>query len=216
VSDVSPDELLDAYAYGIFPMSEDRHDPRLFWVDPDRRGILPLHGLHIPKRLARTLKQNPFEVRINSAFGAVMEACATAAPDRPRTWINDPIIESYGVLHQRGHAHSVECWQDDVLVGGLYGVSLGAAFFGESMFSRVTGASKIALIHLVARLIHGGFELLDTQFITEHLARFGAIEISRGEYRKRLRAATARSADFLTMPQGLDGAAVLQAVTQTS
>lgn len=189
-------ELLDCYRRGVFPMGDARDDPSTFLVDPERRGVIPLSGLHISRRLARTVRADSFEVRIDSAFPEVVRLCAEAAPDRPQTWINHPIEWLYGELFAIGHAHSVECWQADELVGGLYGVSLGGAFFGESMFSRRRDASKVALVHLVARLIAGGYRLLDTQFLTPHLATLGAEEISRAEYRRRLRRALAVEADF--------------------
>ncbi|HEX3864698.1 MAG TPA: leucyl/phenylalanyl-tRNA--protein transferase [Stellaceae bacterium] len=183
---LTPDILLQAYASGIFPMSEAADDPELFWVDPRRRGILPLDGLHVPRRLKRVLRQGRFEVRCDTAFDAVIRGCAEASDTRPSTWINEEIVQLYTALFRRGAAHSVECWHQGELVGGLYGVSLGAAFFGESMFSRVTDASKIALVHLVARLRLGGYRLLDMQFLTEHLAQFGGIEISRARYHRLL------------------------------
>lgn len=212
---LTPELLLEAYAAGIFPMAEGADDPELFWVDPVRRGVLPLDGFHVPRRLARTLRGGRFEIRCDSAFEAVMRSCAAASDDRPQTWINDEIVTLYTELFRRGAAHSVESWLDGELVGGLYGVHLGAVFFGESMFSRVTDASKIALVHLVARLRQGGFTLLDTQFVTEHLQRFGAIEIPRREYHSRLQAALARRAYF---PAELAGDAVssLQSSTPTS
>src|SRR5438552_2770422 len=170
-------------------MAETADDPELFWVDPKRRGIIPLDSFHVPRRLRRIVRQNPFTIRCDTAFEGVMRGCAESSDKRPNTWINDEILELYAGLFERGAAHSVECWHEGELVGGLYGVSLGAAFFGESMFSRVTDASKVALVHLVARLRLGGYRLLDTQFVTAHLARFGATEIPREDYRKRLRAA---------------------------
>jgi leucyl/phenylalanyl-tRNA---protein transferase len=181
-----PDELLACYARGVFPMADGRDDPRLFLVDPDERGVLPLEGFHVPSRLARTMRRAPYEVRVDTAFDAVVAACAAPAPDRPETWINDTILGLYGALHRRGAAHSVECWHDGNLVGGLYGVRLGAAFFGESMFSTADDASKIALVHLVALLIAGGFTLLDTQFTTAHLAQFGVRSLARATYRQSL------------------------------
>ena len=186
---LTPDLLLRAYAVGIFPMAESADDPEIFWVDPDFRGILPLDGFHLPRRLRRTLRTAGFEVRCDSAFIEVVEGCAEPTAERPKTWINDEIVRLYSSLFKRGAAHSVETWRDGRLVGGLYGVSIGAAFFGESMFSRITDASKVALCHLVARLKAGGYTLLDTQFVTEHLQRFGAVEIPRAEYRRRLAAA---------------------------
>lgn len=193
---LTADLLLNAYAVGIFPMAESRTDPDVYWVDPRRRGILPLDGFHIPRRLRRTLHGSPFEIRSDSAFAAVVDGCAEPAEDRPESWINDEIKELYGELFRRGAAHSVECWRDGELAGGLYGVALGGAFFGESMFSRATDASKIALVHLVARLKAGGFTLLDTQFVTKHLSQFGAVEIDRADYRKRLQAAIRIAASF--------------------
>ena len=183
---LTPDILLEAYAAGIFPMAEAADDPELFWVDPNRRGILPLDGFHVPRRLKRVLRRGDFAVRVDTAFAAVMRGCAEASETRPTTWINDEIIRLYGALAARGAAHSVECWHGDELAGGLYGVSFGAAFFGESMFSRVTDASKVALVHLVARLRLGGYRLLDTQFLTPHLAQFGGVEISRARYHRLL------------------------------
>jgi leucyl/phenylalanyl-tRNA--protein transferase len=191
--DLTPQLLLQAYAEGLFPMAESAESDELYWFDPDRRGILPLDGFHVPRRLRRTLRQGIFEVRTDSAFDRVISACATV---RPNTWINQDIVRSYCDLHTYGYAHSVEAWLGHRLVGGLYGVALGGAFFGESMFSRVTDASKVALVHLVARLVRAGFTLLDTQFVTEHLSQFGAVEIPRAEYRKRLTAALAVVADF--------------------
>jgi leucyl/phenylalanyl-tRNA--protein transferase len=167
-------------------MADSADDPELFWVEPRRRGIIPLDGLHVPRRLARVLRQGRFEIRCDTAFLDTMKGCAEASEKRPNTWINDEILRLYTALFRRGQAHSVECWREDALVGGLYGVSLGGAFFGESMFSRVTDASKVALVNLVAILLAGGYRLLDVQFLTPHLARFGAIEISRSEYRRRL------------------------------
>jgi leucyl/phenylalanyl-tRNA--protein transferase len=193
---LTPDILLAAYAAGIFPMAESADDPELFWVDPKRRGILPLDAFHVPHRLRRVLRQGRFEIRADTAFAAVMRGCAEASETRPNTWINEEIVQLYSALFARGAAHSVEAWQGDDLVGGLYGVSLGAAFFGESMFSRATDASKIALVHLVARLRLGGYRLLDTQFLTPHLARFGGIEITRGQYHRRLAEALSYRAVF--------------------
>jgi leucyl/phenylalanyl-tRNA--protein transferase len=199
---LTPDILLQAYAAGIFPMAESADDPELFWVDPTRRGIIPLDGFHIPRRLRRVLRRGGFEVRVDTAFEAVIRSCAEASEMRPTTWINDEIVRLYSALAARGRAHCVECWlpgnDGGELVGGLYGVSLGAAFFGESMFSRVTDASKVALVHLVARLKKGGYRLLDTQFLTPHLARFGGVEISRSRYRRLLAEALAGSAVFPT------------------
>jgi leucyl/phenylalanyl-tRNA--protein transferase len=200
MSRLTADLLLNAYAVGIFPMAEHRNDPELFWVDPDQRGVLPLDGFHVPRSLRRVVRRGVFDVRIDHDFGAVVRACAEPTPTRPESWINTEIERLYGELHQRGHGHSVECWRGDRLVGGLYGVCLGGAFFGESMFSREENASKVALVHLVARLIHGGFSLLDTQFVTDHLQRFGATEIPRQEYRRLLGVALKLPAAFPTGP----------------
>ena len=183
---LTPDILLRAYAAGIFPMAESAEDPELFWVDPKRRGIIPLDAFHVPRRLGRVVRQNVFTIRCDTAFEDVMRGCAESSDKRPNTWINDEILELYGGLFARGAAHSVECWHEGELVGGLYGVSLGSAFFGESMFSRVTDASKVALVHLVARLRYGRYRLLDTQFLTPHLAQFGGIEITRARYHRLL------------------------------
>ena len=192
-----PLQLLDCYRSGVFPMARDRDDPRLFMVDPDERAIIPLDGFHLPRRLARTVRNTPWIVECNRDFRSVVEACAAPAPGREDTWINAGIVELYSQLSEMNHAHSVEVRdQAGALVGGVYGVSIGAAFFGESMFSRARDASKIALVHLVARLRAGGYRLLDAQFITEHLRQFGTVEIPRAEYLSRLAAALAASADF--------------------
>ena len=204
---LTPDILLRAYASGIFPMAESADDPELFWVDPKRRGIIPLDAFHVPRRLRRVIRQKPFTIRCDTAFEDVMRGCAEASDKRPNTWINDEILELYTGLFERGAAHSVECWHEKELVGGLYGVALGGAFFGESMFSRVTDASKVALVHLVARLRHGGFRLLDTQFLTPHLAQFGAIEISRPRYHRLLAEALRYRGVFPRDLPGTDGAA---------
>jgi leucyl/phenylalanyl-tRNA--protein transferase len=214
---LTPELLLRAYAAGIFPMAEAAEDPDVFWVDPEQRGILPLDRFHLPRRLARTLRRDLFEVRCDAAFEAVVRGCAEPTPERPKTWINEEIVRLYGALHRLGFAHSVEAWRGGNLVGGLYGVALGAAFFGESMYSRVTDASKVALAHLVARLRLGGFRLLDTQFVTEHLQQFGAVEVSRAQYHRRLAAALPVKAYLPREP--LAGAAVvsvLQSSTPTS
>lgn len=186
VLEITPEVLLKAYACGIFPMAESADDPGLYWIEPERRGVLPLSAFHVPRRLARLVRQDRFEIRLDSDFDGVMNGCAAPAPGRQRTWINSRIRQLYGALHDLGQAHSIEAWQDGELVGGLYGVRLQGAFFGESMFSTVRDASKVALVHLVARLIAGGFTLLDAQFITDHLAQFGAMEISRRQYQARL------------------------------
>ena len=210
-------QLLACYARGVFPMADAREDARVFLIDPERRGVIPLDSFHVSRRLARTVRAEPYEVRVDTAFHEVVLACAQAAPDRPETWINRPIERLYLQLHDMGFAHSVECWQDGALVGGLYGVALKGAFFGESMFSRARDASKVALVHLVARLVSGGFRLLDTQFMTGHLAQFGTEEIGRRDYHKRLAAALAVEAEFQRAGAGGDGgAAVLQAISQAS
>jgi len=191
---LTPEILLRAYAEGLFPMAERRGDPTLYWVSPEKRGVIPLDGFHVPRRLARTIRSGAFTVTADRAFRAVMEACAAPGPGREESWINSEILRLYTALHIGGHAHSIECWRDNRLVGGLYGVRLGAAFFGESMFSRARDASKVALVALVEGLRRGGFVLLDTQFITAHLARFGAIEIPRQQYLRRLHEALNREA----------------------
>ena len=201
---LTPDILLQAYAAGIFPMAESADDPELFWVDPRHRGIIPLDDFHVPRRLKRVLRQGRFEARADTAFAAVMRGCAEATEMRPSTWINDEIMRLYTALFERGAAHSVETWLDGELVGGLYGVSLGAAFFGESMFSRVNEASKVALVDLVARLRQGGYRLLDTQFVTPHLTQFGAVEVSRARYHRLLAEALRYRAVF---PRDLRGGA---------
>ncbi|WCK03154.1 leucyl/phenylalanyl-tRNA--protein transferase [Agrobacterium tumefaciens] len=183
---ITVDILLCAYSAGLFPMADSADDPELFWVEPEIRGIIPLDDFHVSKSLAKAMRKKPFEIRFNTAFEAVMAGCAAEAPDRPSTWINATIRRLYTELHQIGHAHSVEAWEGDELVGGLYGVSLGAAFFGESMFSRRTNASKICLVHLVERLRASGFVLLDTQFTTEHLKTFGAIDVPKLDYARML------------------------------
>lgn len=194
--EVTPELLLKAYAFGIFPMAESADDPGVFWVEPAMRGIIPLDSFHVPRRLARTVRQGKFDVTINRAFKDVIALCAEAHPSRPKTWINRRIRELYGELHERGNAHSVECWRDGALVGGLYGVSLGGAFFGESMFSRERDASKVALVHLVERLRGRGFKLLDAQFQNDHLTQFGAVEVPRAEYEQLLDQALQVSASF--------------------
>ena len=196
MTELTLDIVLQAYASGVFPMAQDRHADRLYWVDPDRRGVLPLDSLRVSRRLARTVRSGRFDIRIDSAFDEVVRRCAASAPGRGETWINDEVIALYGDLHAAGHAHSVECWRDGMLAGGLYGITLGGAFFGESMFSLATDASKVALVHLVARLRAGGFTLLDSQFITSHLSQFGAREIPRATYRSRLAEALKVNADF--------------------
>lgn len=193
---MTADLLLRAYALGVFPMASGRNEPEIRFYSPDERGILPLDRFHVARRLARTVRSDRFHVRIDTAFARVVRACAAPACGRSETWINDEIAEVYNALHCRGCAHSVECWRGDTLAGGLYGVAIGAAFFGESMFSCERDASKVALVHLVARLRRGGFDLLDAQFFTSHLARFGAIEIPRTRYMEILAKAIAKPAEF--------------------
>jgi len=210
------DDLIDCYRRGVFPMSDTAGDDTVYLVDPERRGVLPLDSLHIPRRLARTVRSDRFQVRIDTAFEAVLDACAEARPNRPETWISRPIKILYMELYLRGLAHSVETWRDGELAGGLYGVSLGAAFFGESMVSFARDASKVALVHLVGRLRAGRYRLLDAQFMTEHLSQFGGATISRAEYRKRLGEALPREADFFRLAAYADGNSVLQAISQAS
>ena len=209
VLEITPTVLLKAYGCGIFPMAESADDPGLYWIEPERRGVLPLDGFHLPSRLARTIRQDRYEIRVDTAFAAVIDGCADPAPNRARTWINGRIRQLYTDLHALGHAHSVEVWSEGALVGGLYGVRLAGAFFGESMFSRARDASKVALAHLVARLTAGRFALLDAQFITEHLTQFGAVEISRREYQLWLEQAMTVRADFHALPASITGAEVL-------
>ncbi len=213
---ITPQILLKAYAAGVFPMAESADDPSLFWIDPDERGVIPLGEFHMPRRLRRTILQQPFDVRADTAFDEVMSACAEARPDRPSTWINKRIKSLYGQLFKMGFCHSVECWEDGNLVGGLYGVSIAGAFFGESMFSRGRDSSKVALVYLVARLKAGGFKLLDTQFVTDHLSRFGAREIGRDEYHQLLEEALGAEGDFELLPSDAPPADILQLVSQTS
>lgn len=204
MTELTPDLLLRAYTIGLFPMAETADDPELFWVDPERRGIIPLDAFHVPGSLKKTVRRDMFVVEADRDFVGVLEGCAELSAKRRATWINSEIVRLYGELHRRGFAHSVECRRDGRLVGGLYGVALGGAFFGESMFSRDPDASKVALVHLVVRLIRGGFTLLDTQFVTPHLARFGAIEITRAAYRRQLAKALEVQAHF---PRELDASA---------
>lgn len=193
---ITPQVLLKAYACGLFPMAESADDPTLYWIEPDQRGVIPLDGFHVPKSLHKTMKRAPFEVRVDTDFDGVISGCAELTAERAETWINEPIRDLYGTLFKSGHCHTVECWQNGMLVGGLYGIHLGGAFFGESMFSRVKDASKVALVHLVTRLRAGGFTLLDTQFVTDHLQRFGAVEVPRADYQDLLDTALAVAADF--------------------
>lgn len=216
VMELTPYLILRAYAAGIFPMAEDADSRTIYWFDPEYRGVLPLDGFHLSRRLRRTVKGGRFQVSVDAAFAETIQACGEATEDRPRTWINDEIERVYTDLHQQGHAHSVEVRLDGELVGGLYGVAIGGAFFGESMFSRVRDASKVALVHLVARLIHGGFALLDTQFVTDHLAQFGAVEIPRALYRRRLANALTLDARFHCGAESSVVSSFLQSTTQMS
>jgi leucyl/phenylalanyl-tRNA--protein transferase len=198
--EITPEVLLKAYACGIFPMAESADDPALYWIEPDMRGIIPLSGCYIPSRLARTVRSTQFSVCIDRDFEAVIDGCAEPKRGRARTWINARIRRIYRGLYQRGHCHTVEVYDGDHLVGGLYGVSLGRVFFGESMFHRARDASKIALVHLIARLIAGGYRLLDTQFVTEHLKNFGAVEVPKQRYHALLEQALIGEADFAALP----------------
>ena len=211
MSELTPELLLHGYSIGIFPMAENRDDPEVFWVDPRKRGVFPLDGFHVSRSLARDMRRSTFEVRINSDFAGVVAGCA----DRIDTWINAEIERLYQELHARGHAHSLEIWDGDALVGGVYGVTLGAAFFGESMFSRRTNASKMALAALIDRLNRAGFTLFDTQFLTDHLASLGAIEIPRATYQAQLARAKDKPARF-TAPKVLPRQAVMPRMPQTS
>lgn len=193
-------------------MADSRDDPRVFLLDPDERGVLPLTQFHVPRRLRRTVRQDRYHMRIDTAFAEVVAACAAARPGREQTWINDRILTLYTQLHAAGHAHSVECWEGDALVGGLYGVRMGAAFFGESMFSTARDASKVALAHLVARLLAGGYQLLDTQFITAHLRQFGACEISREDYRSLLSLSLSMQGDFRALALETNGEQALDII----
>lgn len=214
--EITPQALLKAYAVGMFPMAESAEDPSLYWIEPDARGIMPLDRFHIPRRLRRTIHAGDFEIRNDTDFAAIIDGCAAPAPGRAETWINDRIRRLYEQLFVLGHCHTVEVWRDDKLIGGLYGVRLGAAFFGESMFSRETDASKIALVYLVARLRRGGFQLLDTQFTTPHLKQFGAVEIDKRDYQRLLEQAISAEADFYRWDGGGTSESVLQSASQTS
>ena len=196
MSIITPQVLLKAYSVGVFPMAESADDPSLYWIEPDERGVLPLNDFHISRSLKKSVRHARFEIRIDTAFEQVMKHCAEKTGDRKDTWINARILRLYGQLHKMGCCHSVESWRDGELVGGLYGVRLGAAFFGESMFARATDASKVALVHLVARLNFGGFKLLDAQFVNDHLKQFGCFKVPKKEYRPILDAATEADADF--------------------
>ncbi|MGB7102870.1 MAG: leucyl/phenylalanyl-tRNA--protein transferase [Xanthobacteraceae bacterium] len=209
--DITPEVLLKAYACGIFPMAESAEDPALYWIEPERRGILPLDRFHVPSRLARTVRSSRFSVVVDRDFDGVLDGCSEPMPGRTRTWINTRIRSLYRKLYERGDCHTVEVYEGDELVGGLYGVSLGRAFFGESMFHRARDASKVALVHLVARLKAGRYRLLDTQFVTEHLRTFGAVEVSRPAYHKLLDAALVGEGNFgaLALDRPISGTVAL-------
>jgi leucyl/phenylalanyl-tRNA--protein transferase len=214
--DITADVLLKAYACGIFPMAESADDPQLYWIEPQQRGVLPLDAVKVPRRLTRTIRQDLFEIRVDSDFPGVIEGCAGSKPGRRSTWINPRIRQLYGELFRRRHCHTVEVWQDGRLAGGLYGVSLGGVFFGESMFSSVRDASKIALVHLCARLIFGGYRLLDTQFVTDHLRQFGTIEIERGDFHKLLAPALEAEGQFDRLPAGTSGREALAIISSAN
>ena len=209
VIEITPQVLLKAYTCGIFPMAESADDPALYWIEPQHRGILPLDGVHVPRRLARTLRTTTLAVRIDTDIEGMIEGCAASRPGRRSTWINERIRSLYRDLFELGHCHTVEVWDADRLVGGLYGVALNGAFFGESMFSYARDASKIALVHLAARLAYGGFQLLDTQFVTDHLRQFGTIEFNREEFHRLLEKALDVEADFARLPRNADADMIL-------
>jgi leucyl/phenylalanyl-tRNA--protein transferase len=215
--EITPEVLLKAYACGIFPMAESAEDPALYWIEPEQRGVIPLDRFHVSARLARTVRNERFTVVCNRDFEAVIDGCAEPAPGRARTWINRRIRNLYLGLYRVGHCHTVEVYDGDTLVGGLYGVSLGRTFFGESMFYRARDASKVAMVHLVARLRAGGFRLLDTQFVTDHLKTFGAVEVPRKQYHKMLAEALTGEADFAALPldQPIPGALVVELATKS-
>jgi leucyl/phenylalanyl-tRNA--protein transferase len=212
IVEITPRLLLEAYGYGIFPMAESADDPALYWIEPQHRGVLPLDRVHVPRRLAKTVRATAMAVTVDTDFQGIIDGCAASRPGRRTTWINERIRSLYGELYDLGHCHTVEVRLDGRLVGGLYGVALGGVFFGESMFSEVRDASKIALVHLVARLKAGGFRLLDTQFVTEHLRQFGTVEIEREEFLRRLSEAIEHDADFLRLPREVTPREVLALV----
>jgi leucyl/phenylalanyl-tRNA---protein transferase len=212
--EITPEVLLKAYACGIFPMAESADDPALYWIEPDMRGIIPLEGFHVPARLARTVRSTSWTVHVDRDFDGVVEGCAEPKQDRARTWINTRIRRIYRALFERRHCHTVEVYDGNELVGGLYGVSLGRAFFGESMFHRARDASKVALVHLIARLKAGGYRLLDTQYVTGHLRAFGAVEVPKRRYHRLLEEALIGEADFTALPpdRSLSGAEALKII----
>ncbi len=216
VIEITPQVLLKAYTCGIFPMAESADDPALYWIEPQHRGILPLDGVHVPRRLARTLRTTDLTVRIDTDIEGVIEGCAASRPGRRSTWINERIRSLYRDLFDLGHCHTVEVWDADHLVGGLYGVALSGAFFGESMFSYARDASKIALVHLAARLAYGGFKLLDTQFVTDHLRQFGTVELNREEFHRLLEKALDVEADFKRLPLNADADTILAILEPTA
>ena len=210
--EITPELLLRAYRIGIFPMAESRDAPTLYWLDPEHRGVIPLDGFHLPRRLWRRMRQQPYAITADTAFTEVIDACAAPRPASPDSWINAEIRRLFIALHATGHAHSIEAWKDGALVGGLYGLALGGAFFGESMFSHADDASKIPLVHLVARLRLGGFTLLDAQFQTAHLAQFGTREVARAEYKRLLAVAVEQPARFIARPEPAALAAAVEAL----
>jgi len=218
IIEITPEVLLKAYACGIFPMAESADDPALYWIEPEKRGVIPLEGFHVSSRLARTVRTTPFTVWVDRDFDATIDGCAEAKPDRARTWINGRIRQIYRSLFEHGHCHSVEVYDGGNLVGGLYGVSIGRAFFGESMFHRARDASKIALVHLVARLRLGGYRLLDTQYVTDHLKTFGAVEVGKRRYHRLLEEAIVGEADFgaLALDRPIGGDEVLEIIRSNS
>lgn len=213
--EITPDILLRAYSIGLFPMAENAHDPNLFWVDPEQRGIFPLNGLIVLRSLAKTVRSDRFDVRIDTDYDGVIDGCARVADGREGTWINDRIRRLYRALFDLGRVHTVEAWRNGVLVGGLYGVAIGAAFFGESMFHAESDASKVALVHLVARLRAGGFRLLDTQFVTDHLATLGAVAVPKHAYHLLLADAVSRTGDFHAIGRGISGVEALALVRES-
>jgi leucyl/phenylalanyl-tRNA--protein transferase len=216
VIEITPQVLLKAYACGIFPMAESADDAALYWIEPQHRGILPLDAVHIPRRLARSLRTSPFTVRIDTDIEAIIDGCAASRPGRRSTWINERIRILYSQLFELGHCHTVEVWDGERLMGGLYGVALNGAFFGESMFSRTRDASKIALVNLAARLAQGGFILLDTQFVTDHLRQFGTVEVNREEFHHLLEQALQVDANFHALPKDASADDVLAVLASRS
>ena len=214
--EITPQVLLKAYSCGIFPMAESADDPALYWIEPQHRGILPLTTIHVPRRLARTVRNETYRVSIDTDYDGVIEGCAAERVGRRSTWINSRIRLLYQELFRLGHCHTVEVWDGERLVGGLYGVALGGAFFGESMFSYARDASKVALVHLAGRLLAGGFTLLDTQFVTDHLRQFGTVEVDRDEFHRQLDGALKHAADFLLLPRETPGAAILDIVERAN